>query len=294
MKFEYYEKFDFEPDVVYYILGYMTFLCTFIIGIKLMSISIFTSLVLFSILIITSTIYLFNIKKYSLFKYDIILFLGIYMFFSIIYLISGLQFIYCLNQRYKYLLIFIILICLINYIISILKLSKYSILDNYRVLFIISYFIYVCISMILLYSYFYAVYNNCAIQSYINNNCKFVNSQKYKIIDINKNINNYLFIEPKNKYHNLLISSNNEFEINELNEFIKLTFNPIYKVEDYIIFSAQNYFNGKITNINIYGSSIRLMVISEKFIFAIIMIVTITSLIDVYKLKEDIKKESYY
>lgn len=286
MKEDYFD--NFEPEIIFYILGYMVFICTFIICIKMISVNILISLIICSILTFTSTIYLFNIHKYSVFEYDIIIFLGIFFAFSFAFYYVIFEFIYLLEYDHLTVLIVLAALTIINYIVSILKLSKMSFLENYRVAFIVAYFCYVCIAILCIYSYIFISYNNTELINFINNNCKFNNvTEKFKIKDIDYVYQDYISREPVNKYSSIITKVNKEMSINEVYEYVKLRYGPILRVDDFLLFSGENLFLGKVSKIEVNGTTIKLLLISQRLVFAIIVIITIVGLIDLYKPKEN-------
>lgn len=286
MKIEYYNRFN--NDVVYYIFCYMIFISVFIIDINLVNVNMKLSLIILLVLSIVSIILLTNIRRYSIYRYDALYFLILFESFSFYYLFTALNRIITSNviNETTLVLTLIILLNIAIYIISILKISKLSLLGNYRVFYIIISYIIMNILIIFSFSLLMGIINNNSKIEYINKSFRYntVNNS-YTIINKDSLLNDYLGLTTRQQYNLYDIAVKNSYTNEEVDKYIESRFNIVNRVEDFIIFCGENYLSYYTDTYVISGSSIKLYVLFLKSTFWLILLVTMVSLCDLYKLR---------
>lgn len=278
-----------ENEIVYYILGYLIFISTFFITIKITTISLMFSQVLFCVLTIISSIYIFNIQKYSIFKFDLVIFMLIFYFFSAILLTNILNKIWSGNEPHQNDLILLIVVFLniINYTVIILKVSQMVSLGNIRIFFIILSFIYIITFLIIAFAFIFVSYTNWSIAKFINNKFDYdQKAQRYVRIDKDIDMENYLSYAVHNDSLINEVLADDSFNLTELETYVKTVYQPINKIEDYILFSAENCLNGAHNDIFAEGTKIKYIIIAQKLLFIILLLISLVSLIDLYKLNK--------
>lgn len=267
-----------EKEIVYYILSLIVFLSSFYISVNLLVVHLVISLVLFDILILISSIYIFNIEKYSLFDHDIIFFQSMFYIFSLIYLISSVK--YVLQEQYNYLVTWLIicgmLLLSVNYIILGFKQNSLVNHPGFNILFILISYTYIIFVIILGFSWMYISDTKSSVNEYIN--VSFKNTQArdtFTITDYFSEPESYLSYE-KLKIANIFVR--NDFDQKKMREYIKARFAPVDRLEDFILYSTENCFGGINIGIAAEGAKIKYELIAQKFLFLLITLVTVVNL----------------
>lgn len=267
-----------EKEAIYYILSLLVYLSSFYISVNLIVVNLIISLVLFDMLILVSTVYIFNIEKYSLFKHDFAFFQGIFYIFSSIFLISAVK--YVLQEQYSdfvtWLIICGILMLSINYIILGFKQNSLIKRHSLNVLFILISYTYIVFTIVLGFSWMYISDTKSSINKYVS--YSFKSSQtgdNFKITNYLIRPENYLYYE-KLKISNIFVK--NDFDQEKMREYINARFAPVDRIEDFILYSAENSFGGINVGIVAEGLEMKYKLIAQRFIFLLITLVTVVNL----------------
>ena len=267
-----------EKETVYYILSLLVFLSSFYISINLLVVNLIVSLIIFDILILASTAYIFNIERYSLFKYDLIVFQGIFYVFSLVYLISAVSYVWQeqYNDSVAWFIIFGILLLSINYIVLGFKQNSLINRRSLNVLFILISYTYIIFIMVLGFSWLYISDTKSSVNNYISSSFKNTQIQgKFTITDYFSQPESYLYYE-KLKISNIFVR--NDLEQKKMIEYIKARFAPVNKIEDFILYSTENCLGGINIGISAEGLKIKYKLIVQKILFLLITLVTVVNL----------------